>query len=39
MTEKSALNVGRIAVIVVAIIAFVIALDPNTSVMGLVSDA
>ena len=38
-SEKSALNVGRIAVIVVAIVAFVIALDPNSSVMGLVSDA
>lgn len=38
-TEKSALNVGRIAVVVVAVIAFVIALDPNSSVMALVSDA
>ena len=38
-SEKSALNVGRIAVIVVAIIAFVIALDPKSSVMNLVSDA
>lgn len=38
-SEKSALNVGRISVAVVAVIAFVIALDPNSSVMGLVSDA
>ncbi len=38
-SEKSALNVGRISVIVVALIAFLIALDPNSSVMNLVSDA
>ena len=38
-SEKSALNVGRIAVAVVAVIAFVIAIDPNSSVMDLVSDA
>ena len=38
-SEKSALNVGRIAVVVVAVVAFVIALNPNSSVMGLVSDA
>ena len=38
-SEKSALNVGRIAVAAVAVIAFLIALDPNSSVMGLVSDA
>ena len=38
-TEKSALNVGRIAVLVVAVIAFLIALDPNSSIMDLVSDA
>ena len=38
-TEKSALLVGRIAVIVVAVIAFVIALDRNSSVMELVKDA
>ena len=31
--------VGRIAVIIVAVIAFFIALDPNSSVMDLVSDA
>ena len=38
-SEKSALNVGRIAVIVVAIIAFLIALNPQSSIMALVSDA
>ena len=38
-TEKNALNVGRIAVIVVAVIAFLIALDPQSSIMSLVSDA
>lgn len=38
-TEKSALNVGRIAVIVVAVIAFLIALDPQSRIMSLVSDA
>ena len=38
-SEKSALNVGRIAVVVVAVVAFVIALNPNSSVMNLVSDA
>lgn len=38
-TEKSALLVGKIAVIVVAVIAFFIALNPDSSIMGLVSDA
>lgn len=38
-SEKTSLMVGRIAVIVIAIIAFIIALDPNSSVMNLVSDA
>ncbi len=38
-TEKNALLVGRIAVVVVAIVAFVIALDPESSIMDLVSDA
>ena len=38
-SEKKALMVGRIAVIIVAVIAFFIALDPNSSVMDLVSDA
>jgi sodium/proline symporter len=38
-SEKSSLLIGRIAVIVIAVIAFVIALDPNSSIMDLVSDA
>lgn len=38
-SEKSALLVGRIAVVVTAVVAFVIAIDPNSSVMKLVSDA
>ena len=38
-SEKKSLLVGRIAVLVVAVIAFVIALDPNSSIMSLVSDA
>lgn len=38
-TETKALWVGKIAVIVVAVIAFFIALDPNSSIMALVSDA
>lgn len=38
-SEKKALWVGKIAVIIVAVVAFFIALDPNSSIMGLVSDA
>lgn len=38
-SEKSALLVGRIAVVAVAVIAFVIALDPGSSIMGLVANA
>lgn len=38
-SEKNALRVGKIAVIIVAVVAFFIALDPNSSIMGLVSDA
>ncbi|MCH5296166.1 MAG: sodium/proline symporter PutP [Ruminococcus sp.] len=38
-SEKNALWVGKIAVIIVAVVAFFIALDPNSSIMGLVSDA
>lgn len=38
-SEKNALWVGKIAVAVVAVIAFFIALDPNSSVMDLVSNA
>ena len=37
--EKTALMVGKIAVVVVAVIAFLIALDENSSIMNLVSDA
>lgn len=38
-SEKSSLNVGRIAVAVIAVIAFVIAINPESSIMALVSDA
>lgn len=38
-SEKNALWVGKIAVVVIAVIAFFIAIDPNSSIMGLVSDA
>lgn len=37
--EKTALWVGKIAVVVVAVIAFIIALNPESSIMSLVSDA
>lgn len=37
--EKKVLNVSRITVIVVSIIAFLIAWNPNSSIMGLVSNA
>ena len=38
-TDKQLLNLSRVAVAVVAIIAYVIALDPNNTVMDLVSNA
>ena len=38
-SEKSSLLVGKIAVAVVAVIAFFIALNPKSSIMGLVSNA
>lgn len=38
-SEKKSLLIGKIAVVIVAVIAFVIALDPNSSIMNLVSDA
>lgn len=38
-SEKSSLLVGKIAVVVVAVIAYLIALDPTSSIMGLVSNA
>ncbi|MBR1470218.1 MAG: sodium/proline symporter PutP [Lachnospiraceae bacterium] len=37
--DKKVLNLSRIAIIVIAVVAYVIALDPDSSVMGLVSDA
>lgn len=37
--DKSMLLVSRITVLLVSVVAFVIALDPNSSVMGLVSNA
>ncbi len=37
--EKTVLLVSKVTVIAVAVIAYVIALDPNSSVMGLVSNA
>ena len=33
------MNVSRITVLVVAVIAYIIALDPDSSIMGLVSNA
>lgn len=38
-SSKNTLMVSRIVVLAVAVIAFLIALDPNSSVMDLVSDA
>lgn len=37
--DRTVLNVSRITVILVAVLACVIAWDPNSSIMGLVSDA
>lgn len=37
--EKKILNISRITVAVVAVLAYLIALDPNSSIMGLVSNA
>ena len=37
--EKTVLKVSRVTVIVVAVMAFAIAWNPNNSIMGLVSDA
>ena len=37
--DKKVLKLSRLVVVVVAIIAYVIALDPNSSIMGLVSNA
>lgn len=38
-SEKSSILVGKIAVIIISVIAFIIALDPTSSIMGLVSNA
>lgn len=38
-SDKAILNVGRITTVAVALVAIVIAWDPNSSVMNLVSDA
>lgn len=37
--QKKVLNMSRATVVVVAILAYIIALDPNSSIMGLVSNA
>lgn len=37
--EKHILRISRITVVVVAIVAYIIALNPNSSIMGLVSNA
>lgn len=37
--DQTVLNVSRVTVLVVAVIAYVIALNPDSSVMGLVSNA
>lgn len=37
--DKKVLMISRVAVIVVAAVAYLIALDPNNSIMGLVSNA
>lgn len=38
-SDKNVLNLSRVTVVIVAIIAYVIALNPDSSVMALVSDA
>lgn len=37
--DKTVLRVSRITVIVIAVLAYIIALNPNSSIMGLVSNA
>lgn len=37
--SKKVLNVSRLTVLVVAVLAYIIALDPSSSIMGLVSNA
>lgn len=38
-SDKKVLRVSRLTVLVIAVLAYVIALDPNSSIMGLVSNA
>ena len=38
-SDEKVLNLSRLTVVLVAVIAYVIALDPNNSIMGLVSNA
>lgn len=37
--DKKVLLISRITVVVIAVLAYIIALDPNSSIMGLVSNA
>lgn len=37
--DKTVLNISRITVLIIAVLAYLIALDPNSSIMGLVSNA
>lgn len=37
--DKTVLNMSRITVLVIAVLAYIIALNPNSSIMGLVSNA
>lgn len=37
--DKTVLRISRITVLVIAVLAYIIALDPNSSIMGLVSNA
>lgn len=37
--DKTVLRISRITVVVIAVLAYVIALNPNSSIMGLVSNA
>ncbi len=38
-SDKTVLRVSRVTVVIVAVLAYIIALNPNSSVMGLVSNA
>ncbi|MGN0330918.1 MAG: sodium/proline symporter PutP [Kineothrix sp.] len=39
MDDKKVMNLSRITVLVIAVLAYIIALNPNSSIMGLVSNA